>query len=230
MGGVDQVCAKSLSKSAAGLGVGPDSLYRCLALLATKHHSLPSYTSKGRAKAVLQLSEPISSSHRDAPAPHLVVNAYGVARACSSCVQTLSASAAIRPRLSDKLKHYVSCLSPTPTHSYSDTVHSANARVAAHEAGETRPSGWLLSGGRGEQPSRHPARTAMPRHLLTQRQSCSLPCAASWHQWNHQGKSKEDQSRGWIANRSNDPHSHLPPRQSVQEGERVSGKIKMHQL
>lgn len=170
MGGVDQVCAKSLNKPAAGLGVGPDSLNRCLALLATKHHSLPSYTSKGRAKAVLQLSEPISSSHQDAPAPHLVVNAYGVARACSFWAQTLSASAAIRPRLSDKLKHYVSCLSPTPTHSYSDTVHSANARVAAHEAGEARLAAFRRERGAAEQAPSAYSNAQAPAHTEAEMQ------------------------------------------------------------
>lgn len=65
--------------------------------------------------------------------------------------------------VSDRLKPYVSCLSSASTHSYSDRVHSSNAPVAAHEAGEAQPSGSLLSGGSGEQQSKRPARYSNPQ-------------------------------------------------------------------
>lgn len=163
MGALDWLYAKSLSKSAAGPGADPSSLDRCLVVLGTGHRNFPSHTSKGRARTPLQLSEPGFSSNWDPPAPHLMVNAYGVARACSFCAQMLPVPIAIWRSLSDKLKPYVSCLSPASIHSYSDRVHGSNAPVAAHEAGEARPSGSLLSGGSREQQSERPARTAIPR-------------------------------------------------------------------
>lgn len=195
-------------------------------MLGTRHRSLPSHTSKGQARTDLQLSELRFSSNWDPPAPHLMVNAYGVACACSFCAQMLPVSTAIQRSLSDKLKPYVSCLSPASIHSYSDRVHGLSAPVAAHKAGEARPSGSLLSGGSREQQSKCPAHTAIPRHPLMQRQCYSLPCVASQHHWQYHGKSKEDQSRGWTANRSSDLPSPPPPRQSAQGGERVFGQKK----
>lgn len=136
-----------------------------LSLLGTGHSSFPSRASKGRGRTALHLSEPRFSSNRDPPAPHLMVNAYGAAHACSFCAQMLPISTAIRRSLSDKLKPYVSCLALASTHSYSDRLHGSNAPVAAHEAGEARPSGSLLSGGSGEQQSKRPARTGVPSSL-----------------------------------------------------------------
>jgi len=102
--------------------------------------------------------------------------------------------------------------------------------VAAHEAGKEQPSGSLLSGGSGEQQSKHPARTVIPRSLLTQRQCSSPPCAASQHHWQYQGKSKENRCSGWMAKRFSDPLQapHLLGSQVKEEKECLEKK--MHQL
>lgn len=73
----------------------------------------------------------------------------------------------------------------------------------------------------GTQHAQQSQGTSHTHRAVLQRAPRSIPASVA--------KSKQDQSRGWRAKRSNYPHSHLHPGQSVQEGERMFRKIKVHQ-
>lgn len=76
-----------------------------------------------------------------------------------------------------------------------DRVHSLDAPVAAHEAGEAWPSGSLLSGASG-------SCKACTLHV---QKSPGPLCLASWHHQQYQGKGKAKGSSRWMLKKWNNP-------------------------